>query len=183
MRAIALWCSVVVSLACGWFVDFASANVPVQNWSDIAQQVIPGTVNVWVERIYRSDNSSTAEQRKTFSGSGFIVDPSGEIVTNKHLIEGALSITVTLNDGTELPAELVAAASLVDVAVLKVEADRKLPSLKLANSDAARVGAPVLAVGNPLGIGTSLSAGIISALKRNLRDFADGRLHSDRCRH
>ena len=170
MRAIALWFSVVVGLACGPPVNFASANVPVQSWSDIAQQVIPSTVNVWVERIYRSDNSGAAEQLKTFSGSGFIVDPSGEIVTNKHLIEGASSITVTLSDGTELSAELVAAASLVDVAVLKVEAGRPLSALKLANSDAARVGDPVLAFGNPLGIGTSLSAGIISGLNRDLRD-------------
>jgi serine protease Do len=172
MRAIALWLSVVASLAWG---SIANADVPPRNWSDIAQQVIPATVNIWVERIYRPDNSSTdksstTEQRKAFSGSGFIVDPSGEIVTNKHLVEGAFSIIVTLNDGTELPAELVAAASLVDVAVLKVEADRELPPLKLANSDAARVGDPVLAVGNPLGIGTSLSAGIISALNRDLRD-------------
>jgi serine protease Do len=170
MRAIALWFSVVASLAYGLSVTFASANVSIQSWSDIAQQAIPSIVNIWVERIYRSDDSGTAEQRKTFSGSGFVVDPSGEIVTNKHLIENALTITVTLNDGTELPAELVAAASLVDVAVLKVEAGRTLPPLKLANSDATRVGDPVLAVGNPLGIGTSLSSGIISALNRDLRD-------------
>jgi serine protease Do len=163
-----LWVGLVAILALP--ADFAFANVPVQSWSDVAQQVIPGTVNIWVQRIYRSEDKNTAEQRKTYSGSGFIVDPSGEIVTNKHLIEGAFSIIVTLNDGTELPAALVAAASLVDVAVLKVEAGRTLPSLKLANSDAARVGDPVLAVGNPLGIGTSLSAGIISALNRDLRD-------------
>ena len=114
---------------------------------------------------------AAVEQLKTFSGSGFVVNPSGEIVTNKHLIEGALSITVTLHDGTQLPGQLIAAASLADVAVLKVNPDRALPSLKLANSDAARVGDPVLAFGNPLGIGTSLSAGIISALNRDLRDF------------
>jgi serine protease Do len=170
MRAIALWFSLSASLACALSVNCANANVAVQSWGDIAQQVIPATVNVWAERLYRSDNSGSAEQRKTFSGSGFIVDPSGEVVTNRHLIEGAFSITVTLNDGTELPAQLAAAAALVDVAVLKVEAGRTLPSLKLANSDAARVGDPVLAVGNPLGIGTSLSAGIISALNRDLRD-------------
>jgi serine protease Do len=170
MRAIALWFGLLATLPYGLSVDFASAKVPAQSWSDIAQQVTLGTVNIWAEKIYRPDNSSTADQRKTFSGSGFIVDPSGEIVTNKHLIEGAFSITVTLNDGTELPAELVAAAALVDVAVVKVEAGRTLPSLRLANSDTARVGDPVLAVGNPLGIGTSLSAGIISALNRDLRD-------------
>ena len=131
IRGIALWFSVVVCLACGPPVNIASANVPVQSWSDIAQQVIPSTVNVWVQRIYRSDKSDTAEQLKTFSGSGFVVDPSGEIVTNKHLMEGAFGITVTLSDGTELSAELVAAASLVDVAVLKVEAGRPLPPSSL----------------------------------------------------
>ena len=170
MRAIALWFSVVVGLACGSPVNFASASVPVQSWSEIAQRVIPCIVNIWVEKTFRADDSSAVEQLKTFSGSGFVVNPSGEIVTNKHLIEGALSITVTLHDGTQLPGQLIAAASLADVAVLKVNPDRALPSLKLANSDAARVGDPVLAFGNPLGIGTSLSAGIISALNRDLRD-------------
>ena len=170
MRAIALWFSVVVGLACGSPVNFASASVPVQSWSEIAQRVIPCIVNIWVEKTFRADDSSPVEQLKTFSGSGFVVNPSGEIVTNKHLIEGALSITVTLHDGTQLPGQLIAAASLADVAVLKVNPDRALPSLKLANSDAARVGDPVLAFGNPLGIGTSLSAGIISALNRDLRD-------------
>jgi S1-C subfamily serine protease len=131
MRARALWFSVVVGLVCGLPLNLASANVPVQSWSDIAQQVIPSTVNVWVERISRSDSSGTPEQLKTFSGSGFIVDPSGEIVTNKHLIEGAFSITVTLSDGTELSAELIAAASLVDVAVLRVDAGRPLPPSSL----------------------------------------------------
>ena len=170
MRSIVLWFSVAASLACALPDTLANAGEPVTSWSDIAQQVIPAIVNIWVERISRSDDSSATEQRKTFSGSGFIVDPSGEIVTNKHLIEGAFSIIVTLEDGTELPAKLLAAASIADVAVLKVEAHRALPSLKLANGDLARIGDPVLAFGNPLGIGTSLSAGIISALNRDLRD-------------
>ena len=100
--------------------QFATASVPVQSWSEIAQRVIPCIVNIWVEKTFRADDSSAVEQLKTFSGSGFVVNPSGEIVTNKHLIEGALSITVTLHDGTQLPGELIAAASLADVAVLKV---------------------------------------------------------------
>jgi serine protease Do len=170
MRSIGLWFSVVASLAFGLPHKLANAGEPVTSWSDIAQQVVPAIVNLWVERISRSDDSSATEQRKTYSGSGFIVDPSGEIVTNKHLIEGAFSIIVMLKDGTELPAKLLAAAAIADIAVLKVQTDRALPSLKLANGDMARIGDPVLAVGNPLGIGTSLSAGIISALNRDLRD-------------
>ena len=171
MRSIVLWFSLVVGLALGLPDKVARAGVPVTGWSDIAQQVVPAIVNIWVERISRSEDSNATEQRKTYSGSGFIVDPSGEIVTNKHLIEGAFSIIVTLKDGTELPAKLLAAASIADIAVLKVQADRALPSLRLANGDTARIGDPVLAIGNPLGIGTSLSAGIISALNRDLRDF------------
>jgi serine protease Do len=170
MRSIVLWFSVGAILASGLPHKLASAGEPVTSWSDIAQQVVPAIVNLWVERISRSDDSSATEQRKIYSGSGFIVDPSGEIVTNKHLIEGAFSIIVTLKDGTELPAKLLAAAAIADIAVLKVQADRALPSLKLANGDMVRIGDPVLAVGNPLGIGTSLSAGIISALNRDLRD-------------
>ena len=80
------------------------------------------------------------------------------------MIAGALWITVRLDDGTELPAKLVAASPVVDLALLKVDAGHKLPALKLAPGNAVRVGDPVLAIGDPLGLRTSLSAGIVSGL-------------------
>ena len=114
------------------------------------------------------DTAITLGERKRFVGSGFIVDPTGVVVTNKHLIDGALWITVRLQDGTELPAKLVAASPFVDLALLRVEAGRPLPTLALGDGDVAQIGEPVLAIGNPLGIGTSLSAGVVSGTQRDL---------------
>ncbi|MBW4090442.1 MAG: PDZ domain-containing protein [Proteobacteria bacterium] len=152
-------------------------TTPSIGWADVAARVIPGTVNILIVKVvgsYRKDKNDekdpadTVGQRKRYVGSGFIVDPSGIIVTNRHLIAGALWITVRLEDGTELPAELVAASPVVDLALLKVDAGRPLPALRLAARGAVRVGDPVLAIGDPLALGTSLSAGIVSGLQRDL---------------
>ena len=119
-----------------------------------------------------SDQPSASPQRqriKTF-GSGFIVDPSGIIVTNKHVIDGAFDIKALLDDGSVLSAHLLATSSLIDLAVLKVDVGHPLPSLEWGNSNALRVGDPVLTIGNALGWGTSVSSGIVSGLNRNLMD-------------
>ena len=102
-------------------------------------------------------------------GSGFIIDPAGFIVTNNHVIEGADEITVTLSDGTSLKAKLVGRDERMDVAVLKVESDTPLPSVPFADSDTSRVGDWVLAIGNPFGLGGSVTAGIVSARGRDIR--------------
>jgi serine protease Do len=102
-------------------------------------------------------------------GSGFIVDPDGYIVTNNHVIEGADEITVTLQDNTSLKAKLIGHDDRTDIAVLKVEADHKLPAVPFADSDTARVGDWVLAIGNPFGLGGSVTAGIVSARGRDIR--------------
>ncbi len=102
-------------------------------------------------------------------GSGFIVDPSGIVVTNNHVIEGADEITVTLQDGVTLKATLVGHDDRNDIAVLQVHADHKLPSVHFGNSDASRVGDWVLAIGNPFGLGGSVSAGIVSARGRDIQ--------------
>ena len=102
-------------------------------------------------------------------GSGFIVDPSGIVVTNNHVIEGADEITVTLQDGLTLKATLVGHDDRNDIAVLQVHADHKLPSVHFGNSDASRVGDWVLAIGNPFGLGGSVSAGIVSARGRDIQ--------------
>lgn len=102
-------------------------------------------------------------------GSGFVVDQSGYIVTNNHVIEDAGSITIVMQDGREFDATLVGTDPKTDLALLKIEADVDLPALTLGNSDAARVGDWVLAIGNPFGLGGSATAGIISARGRDLR--------------
>jgi len=102
-------------------------------------------------------------------GSGFIIDPSGIIITNNHVIEGADEITVTLQDNTMLKATLIGRDDHEDVAVLQVHADKKLPSVKFGDSDASRVGDWVLAIGNPFGLGGTVTAGIISARGRDIQ--------------
>ncbi len=155
----------------------AAAATPVTGWANVAARVIPATVNILVVKVvgsYRKDKNdepdpaNTVGERKRYAGSGFIVDPSGIIVTNRHMVNGALWITVRLEDGTELPAKLVAASPVVDLALLQVNAGHPLPALKLAPGNAVRVGDPVLAIGDPLGLGTSVSAGIVSGLQRDL---------------
>ncbi|CAN7283368.1 DegQ family serine endoprotease [Mesorhizobium caraganae] len=101
-------------------------------------------------------------------GSGFIISSDGTIVTNNHVIDGASDITVTLDDGTELPATLVGHDAKSDLAVLKVKAGKLLPTVAWGNSDGLRAGDPILAIGNPFGIGTTVTAGIVSARGRDL---------------
>jgi len=105
-------------------------------------------------------------------GSGFIIDPEGHVVTNNHVVAGAEEIKVTLTDGRVLDAELVGRDERTDLALLKVAADAPLPSLEWGDSDAIRVGDWVMAVGNPYGLGGTVTAGIVSARGRDLRGGA-----------
>lgn len=101
-------------------------------------------------------------------GSGFIVAADGTIITNNHVVDGASSIKVTLDDGTELPAKLVGHDAKNDLAVLKIKAAKPLPTVKWGDSDKLMTGDQVLAIGNPFGIGTTVTAGIVSARGRDL---------------
>ncbi len=116
------------------------------------------------------DQQGEGEQarRVTSLGSGFIIDPSGIVITNNHVIGKADEITVNLVDGTKLPAKVIGRDQKTDLAVLKVEAKKPLPFVKFGDSDKLRVGDWVLAIGNPFGLGGSVSAGIISAQNRNI---------------
>jgi serine protease Do len=107
---------------------------------------------------------------RTSAGSGFIIDPAGEIATNWHVVSGAFEVFVTLSDGQRVRAEVLDAAPLVDLALLKVSAGHKLAAVKWADSAKVQIGDPVLAIGNPLGVGMSVSGGIVSALNRNIMD-------------
>ena len=101
-------------------------------------------------------------------GSGFIIDASGTVVTNNHVVKNAKSISVLLSDGTELPAKLVGTDPRTDIAVLKVKADHALPFVALGDSGSVRPGQWVVAMGNPFGLGGSVTAGIVSALGRDI---------------
>lgn len=121
------------------------------------------------------------KRRGTSLGSGFIIDGEGYIVTNNHVIQGAEDITVILRDDTQLKAKLIGSDSRIDVALLKVEPPNKkpLPAIKWGDSDKERVGDWVIAIGNPFGLGHSVTAGIISARGRSLNDSLDDYLQTD----
>ena len=108
------------------------------------------------------------QRRATSLGSGFIIDAKGVVVTNNHVIEGAEEITVILQDDTRLTASVVGRDPKTDLAVLKVESKQALPFVKFGDSETARVGDWVLAIGNPFGLGGSVTAGIVSARGRDI---------------
>src|SRR6516165_644060 len=142
--------------------------------ADLVATLLPGVVNLTAKGVVPEGETQVAQSsgRSTRTeeslGSGFIIDPQGYIVTNRHVIEGAYEIIVTLQDKTMLKADVVGYCHVVDLAVLKVNAMKPLPTVKLGDSDKVRAGDPVLAIGNPLGYGGSVSAGIVSALMRDI---------------
>ena len=101
-------------------------------------------------------------------GSGFVIDPTGIVITNNHVVGDANDIVVIFTDGRKLKAKVIGKDSKVDVAVLKVESDKPLKTVKFGDSDKMRVGDGVMAVGNPFGLGETVTAGIISARNRNI---------------
>src|SRR5215210_6824590 len=106
-------------------------------------------------------------------GSGFIVDPKGYILTNQHVVQGATRITVGLQNGEELRGRVVGVDEETDVAVVKVDAGRDLPTVKLGDSTSAQVGDWVLAIGSPFGLDQTVTAGIISTLQRQTPYFTN----------
>ncbi len=102
-------------------------------------------------------------------GTGFIISASGDIVTNNHVVDGADTVTVKLSDGTSLKAEVVGTDPASDLALIRVKADHELPTVAWGNSDALKVGQDVVAIGNPFGLGNTVTAGIVSALGRDIQ--------------
>ena len=115
------------------------------------------------------DNQPSPERRMQSLGSGFIIDPSGLVVTNNHVIDGADEITVTLQDNTSLKAKVLGRDETGDIALLQVKPDKPLTAVEFGDSNAERVGDWVLAIGNPFGLGGTVTAGIVSARGRDIR--------------
>ncbi|HZP18860.1 MAG TPA: DegQ family serine endoprotease [Bauldia sp.] len=119
--------------------------------------------------FFNQKGGADSAPRKVQSlGSGFVIDPSGLIVTNNHVIEGADEITANFNDGSKVKAKVLGRDEKTDLALLKVETDKQLVSVKFGDSDALRVGDWVMAIGNPFGLGGSVSIGIVSARNRDI---------------
>ena len=113
--------------------------------------------------------SRRPDRRMQSLGSGFIIDASGLVVTNNHVIDGADEITVTLQDNTSLKAKVLGRDETGDIALLQVKPDKPLPAVQFGDSDTERVGDWVLAIGNPFGLGGTVTAGIVSARGRDIR--------------
>jgi serine protease Do len=111
----------------------------------------------------------TPQQKAQAVGTGFIIDPSGIVVTNYHVAGKADSITVTLSDGHKLPAKLLGGDEKTDLAVLKVESDKPLPYVQFGDASKVRVGQAVMAIGNPFGLGGTVTTGIVSARGRDIQ--------------
>ena len=125
----------------------------------------------WDDQPNRQQNEQMPpyERKTTAVGSGFIIDPSGLVVTNYHVIEAAEEIEVVFDDGTRMPATLKGADKKTDIALLEITSDRPLPYLAFGDSETAEVGDWVIAIGNPFGLGGTTTSGIISARGRDIR--------------
>ena len=117
----------------------------------------------------RGEGPARPERKAQSLGSGFIIDASGLVVTNNHVIEGADEISVILQDNTTLKAEVVGRDETGDIALLRVKPNKPLPIVEFGDSNASRVGDWVLAIGNPFGLGGTVTAGIVSARSRDIR--------------
>jgi serine protease Do len=118
----------------------------------------------------RQQRDESQPQTRSSLGSGFVVDPSGIIVTNRHVIADADEIEVTFPDQTKLIAKVIGQDAKTDIAVLKVESDKPLPSLTFGSSKGLRVGDWVMAIGNPFGLGGTVTLGIVSARNREITE-------------
>ncbi len=152
------------------------------SYAPVVHRVAPAVVNVYAAKVVQNHNplfddpifrrffgvpGNGGPQMQSSLGSGVIVDPSGLIVTNVHVIEGADEVKVALADKREFEASIVLKDKRSDLAILRIkDAHERFPTLELANSDALEVGDLVLAIGNPFGVGQTVTHGIVSALAR-----------------
>ncbi|HEY3791988.1 MAG TPA: DegQ family serine endoprotease [Bradyrhizobium sp.] len=159
------------------------------SYAPIVQRVQPAVVNVYAAKMVQNRNpllddpifrrffgvpGNQPEQMQRSLGSGVMVDPSGLVVTNVHVIEGADQVKVSLSDKREFEAEIVLKDPRSDLAVLRLkDSHEKFPTLDFANSDELMVGDVVLAIGNPFGVGQTVTHGIISALARTQVGITD----------
>ena len=175
-----------------WAATATRAQGPV-SVADLAERLSPAVVNIstsqkvsqtvpvpqlpdgsplqdFFEEFFKQqqDRNRNQQRKRNSLGSGFVIDPSGIIVTNQHVIADADEIEVTFNDQTKLIAKVLGQDSKTDLAVLKVEPEAPLPALEFGSSEEIRVGDWVLAIGNPFGLGGTVTLGIVSARNRNI---------------
>jgi serine protease Do len=163
----------------------AQSRLPAEGFADLNERLSPAVVNIatsqrveGIEDLPRFPPGSPMERlnegqdegraQVTSLGSGFVISPDGVVITNNHVIESADAIEVILQNGRRYDATVVGRDPATDIAVLRVHAGQTLPYVNMGDSDSARVGDIVLAIGNPFGLGGSLSVGVVSARNRNI---------------
>ena len=163
--------------------NFTNANLPVTssptNFTDAAEKTVHSVVHVKnraiktqsdpFRELFYGRGSGTRKYEQVGTGSGVIITEDGYIVTNNHVIDGASALEVTLNNQKKYKAKLIGADPENDIALLKIDADIKLPYITFSNSDAIKIGEWVLAVGNPYNLTSTVTAGIVSAKGRDLK--------------
>ncbi len=162
-------------------------DIPI-SFADLAERLMPSVVNIATTTTITTQSNpfpfqfppgspledmfrefGTPQQRQTSAlGSGFIINENGIVVTNNHVIQGAEDIFVRVNGDKDYKAKVLGADSGMDLAVLQIESDEKFKPVKFGNSDEARIGDWVIAIGNPFGLGGTVTAGIISARNRSI---------------
>ncbi|XBQ15364.1 MAG: Do family serine endopeptidase [Oceanicaulis sp.] len=191
-----LFAAALVLAAISWLAPASAFAQPNEGFADLNDRLSPAVVNIaTAQRIGEEDGmpvfppGSPLERFNDLLGegprmarslgSGFVIDPDGLVVTNNHVIDEADEVEVVLQDGRVLPAEVIGRDPATDLAVLRVDAGEGLPFVEWGDSDASRVGDWVVAIGNPFGLGGSLSAGVISARGREIGGRYDDYLQSD----
>ena len=178
MRAATLAVMAALLLACAVPSRPARAASPCacDDVAGLVATLLPAVVNISVVRhrpaLDANGNplAKGATVRKTAAGSGFIIDADGLMLTNGHVVDGADEITVVLYDGMHLRAALIYRSPDLDLAMLRVHSPHELQAIRWGDSSLMRPGMPVLAIGNPLGLGFTVTAGIVSARNRDVRD-------------
>ena len=170
------------------FSFLTNANDTPVSFADLAERLMPSVVNISTTQTVVTNvnpfpfefppgspfedmfkDFGTPQKRKAYAlGSGFIIDSSGIIITNNHVIKGAEDILVRIEGLKEYEAEVIGSDPLSDLAVLKIKSSEKFQPVKFGDSDKARIGDWVIAIGNPLGLSGTVTAGIISARNRNI---------------
>jgi serine protease Do len=148
----------------------AAASQCAEPYTTLFERVSPAVVSIQAMKI----NKERPQRRfETIVGSGFFIDREGYGLTNAHVVDGAASLTITLDNGDKLPARIVGLDPVLDLALLKVEGKNGAPSARFGDSSTLRVGEEVVAIGNPIGLDQTMTRGIVSGLNRLLPGVSD----------
>lgn len=160
-------------------VAAATANAASDPIAGVVAKVSPAVVRIITVRIAKPEDAkpgpqvakaAATDQTSTATGSGFIIDPTGFVATNKHVVEDAAALFVETSDGERYKASVVGMPGKADMALIRIKARQSLPSVPFGDSDKVRVGDTVIAIGSPFGFDNSVTAGIISAVNRDIME-------------